>query len=224
MYKIIKRFFDIFFSFLLLLISFPVLFIIILILKFSDEGEVFYFQKRLGINNSEFMIWKFATMLKNSINMGTGSITLRDDFRVTKFGKILRKTKLNEILQIINILIGDISFVGPRPLVYQTFKSYPSYVQSKIYKIKPGLTGLGSIVFRDEEKFISESNLDPHIYYKKNIAPVKGTLELWYQENQSFFVDFKLLICTVIIVLFPNSNPLIYLFKNLPNSKFIKGI
>ena len=87
-----------------------------------------------------------------------GSITLKNDFRVTKFGRILRKTKINELPQIINILKGDISLVGPRPLVDKTFYAYPSKIRAKIYNIKPGLTGIGSIIFRDEESLISTSH------------------------------------------------------------------
>ena len=117
MYRLIKRTFDIVFSLILIILLCPLLILISLILLLSDEGEVFYFQKRIGINNSSFYIIKFATMLKNSMNMGSGSITLKNDFRVTKFGKFLRKTKLNELPQIFNILKGDISVVGPRPLV-----------------------------------------------------------------------------------------------------------
>ena len=121
MYKISKRLLDVFVSLFSLIILLPVFIPIIIILRFSAEGEVFYFQERYGIHNSRFKIWKFATMLKNSINMGTGSITLKNDPRVTKIGSILRKTKINELPQIINILKGDISLVGPRPLVTKTF-------------------------------------------------------------------------------------------------------
>ena len=112
-------------------------------------------------------------MLKNSINMGTGSITLKNDFRVTRVGKILRKTKINELPQIFNILKGDISFVGPRPLVMESFLAYPKKIQLKIYLIKPGLTGIGSIVFRDEESIISniKNDQDPHKFYREKIAP-----------------------------------------------------
>ncbi len=104
---------------------------IIILLRVTAEGEVFYFQERIGLKNSRFQIWKFATMLKNSMNMGTGSITLQNDFRVTPIGKFLRKTKINELPQIINILKGDISLVGPRPLVTKTFSAYTEEIQSK---------------------------------------------------------------------------------------------
>ena len=102
MYSFFKRLLDILVSLITLIILLPVFIPIIIILRFSAEGEVFYFQERYGINNSRFQIWKFATMLKNSMNIGTGSITLQNDPRVTKIGSFLRKTKINELPQIIN--------------------------------------------------------------------------------------------------------------------------
>ena len=150
MYPLLKRILDIIVSLFSITLLIPIFIPIIILLRFTAEGEVFYFQERIGINNSKFYIWKFATMLKDSMNLGTGSITLQNDFRVTKLGKFLRKTKINELPQIINILKGDISLVGPRPLVTKTFEAYSYEVQTKIYNIKPGLTGIGSIVFRDE--------------------------------------------------------------------------
>ena len=118
------------------------------------------------------------------MNIGTGSITLQNDPRVTKIGSFLRKTKINELPQIINILKGDISLVGPRPLVTKTFSAYTAEVQSKIYNVKPGLTGIGSIIFRDEESIISAvKDEDPHEFYKRVIAPYKGELEMWYQDS-----------------------------------------
>ena len=130
MYKHIKRFFDILFSSICILIFLPIFITVSLILKFSAEGEIFYLQNRFGLKNKTFSILKFATMLKNSENIGSGTITLRNDFRVTKPGKVLRKTKINELPQIFNILLGDISFVGPRPLVKKTFDDYPKTTQN----------------------------------------------------------------------------------------------
>ena len=221
MYKFFKRLLDIIVSLLTLIILLPVFIPIIIILRFSAEGEVFYFQERYGIYNSKFQIWKFATMLKNSMNMGTGSITLQNDPRVTKIGFFLRKTKINELPQIINILKGDISLVGPRPLVNQTFIAYSEEIQSKIYNVKPGLTGIGSIIFRDEESIISSlKDEDPHDFYKRVIAPYKGELEMWYLEHKSFFLDLKLIFMTAWIILFPTSKLYDRLFKDLPKRKF----
>ena len=221
MYNFFKRLLDIVVSFVTLIILLPVFIPIIVILRFSAEGEVFYFQERYGIHNSKFQIWKFATMLKNSMNIGTGSITLQNDPRVTKVGSFLRKTKINELPQIINILKGDISLVGPRPLVTETFYAYSDEILSKIYKVKPGLTGIGSIIFRDEESIVSSAkDEDPHEFYKRVIAPYKGELEMWYQENRSFFLDLQLIFMTAWVILFPKSYLYKKWFKNLPERTF----
>lgn len=221
MYNFFKRLLDIFISIITLILLLPVFLPIIIILRFSAEGEVFYFQERIGINNSKFQIWKFATMLKNSMNMGAGSITLQNDPRVTKIGSFLRKTKINELPQIINILKGDISLVGPRPLVTRTFTAYNDEVQSKIYNVKPGLTGIGSIIFRDEESIISAvKDEDPHDFYKRVIAPYKGELEMWYQKHNSFILDLQLIFLTAWVILFPNSRIYHFFFKDLPIRNF----
>ena len=162
-------------------------------------------------------------MLKNSMNIGTGSITLQNDPRVTRIGSFLRKTKINELPQIINILKGDISLVGPRPLVTKTFTAYNEDVQSKIYNVKPGLTGIGSIIFRDEELLISDvknNGGDVWEFYKGKIYPFKGELEIWYQNNKSLFLDFKLIFLTTWIIVFSNSKLYNKLFNDLPKRNF----
>jgi len=221
MYKFFKRLLDIIVSLITLIILSPVFISIIIILRFSAEGEVFYFQERYGIHNSRFQIWKFATMLKNSMNIGTGSITLQNDPRVTKIGSFLRKTKINELPQIINILKGDISLVGPRPLVTKTFTAYNEDVQSRIYNVKPGLTGIGSIIFRDEESIISAiKDENPHDFYKRVIAPYKGELEIWYQEHCSFFLDLQLIFTTAWVIVFSETKLYEKWFKDLPKREF----
>ena len=153
--------------------------------------------------------------------MGKGSITLKDDPRVTKIGSFLRKTKINELPQIINVLKGDISLVGPRPLVAKTFSAYNEEVQSKIYNVKPGLTGIGSIIFRDEESIISAvKDEDPHKFYKRVIAPYKGELEMWYQKHNSFILDLQLIFMTAWVIIFPKSRLYEKCFKNLPIRNF----
>ena len=220
MYTLFKRLFDILFSLFLLIILSPIFCIVCIILRFSSEGEIFYFQERIGYKNSKFKIIKFATMLKDSMNMGSGSITLRNDFRVTGPGKFLRKTKINELPQLINILKGDISIVGPRPLVQETFNAYSNKLRSQIYDVKPGLTGIGSIIFRDEESIISKAKFsNPKNYYKNEIAPYKGALELWYQKKRSFLLDIQLILLTAWVVFYPNSKIIYDLFNDLP----IKG-
>ncbi len=185
-------------------------------LLLTGEHYIFYGQKRVGYKNRQFLIWKLATMLKASPKLGTGSLTVKNDPRVFHFGRFLRKTKLNELPQIFNILTGDMSVVGPRPLVDRTFAPYSDYVKANIYNVRPGLTGIGSIVFRDEERLLSETKLDPKDYYAKYISPYKGELELWYQEHLSFRTDFMLVLLTARVIFSPKSGLVHKLFSDLP--------
>ena len=216
MYLFIKRLVDIVFSLVAIIILLPFMLPIILILRFTGEGYVFYYQKRLGYKNKYFDIIKFATMLKNSPNIGTGSITLRNDPRLLPLGKFLRKTKINELPQILNVLKGDMTLVGPRPLVDRTFNAYPEDVRFKVYDSKPGITGVGSVCFRDEESLISNSKIPPHEYYEKFISPYKGALEMWYNKRKSLWVDFQLLFLTAWVIIFSESDLMNKLFKDLP--------
>jgi lipopolysaccharide/colanic/teichoic acid biosynthesis glycosyltransferase len=220
LYTIIKRIFDFVFSLLALIILSPILLPIAILLKLTGEHYIFYLQKRLGLKNSYFNIYKFATMLKNSPNMGTGSITMRNDPRLLPMGKFLRKTKINELPQIINVLIGNMSIVGPRPLVDKTFNDYPENIRYKIYDSKPGITGVGSVFFRDEETLISNSGRPPHEFYAEVIAPFKGALEMWYNNNKSFYVDFMLIVLTFWVIVFPKSKLMFKIFPNLPKREF----
>ncbi len=211
-----KRLFDLTIAILSLLFLFAPMILIMIILKFTGEGEIFYLQKRIGYLNKEFKIIKFATMVKNSQNIGTGSLTLRDDPRVLPFGKFLRKSKINELPQIFNVIIGEMSIVGPRPQMKVDFDKFPANKRNDIYKSKPGITGIGSIIFRDEEKWISNFNGDKHKFYKEKIAPYKTEVELWYLKKRSLFLDFKLVILTAWVILFPNSDVVEKIFKSLP--------
>jgi Sugar transferases involved in lipopolysaccharide synthesis len=216
MYLFLKRLIDFIVTFVALLVLSPILIPICILLLLTGEYEVFYLQKRVGYKNKRFQIWKFATMLKNSPNMGTGSLTLRGDSRVLPMGKFLRKTKINELPQIVNVLIGNMSLVGPRPQMEVDFYRYPEHIQEVIYNAKPGITGIGSIVFRDEEKILSESTMDATECYIKQIAPYKGKLEEWYLENRSLYVDFVLIFLTAWVIAFPESNLQYKLLRNLP--------
>jgi lipopolysaccharide/colanic/teichoic acid biosynthesis glycosyltransferase len=217
MYKyFFKRLIDFLFALLAIIIILPLWIPIIIILLLTGEHEVFYFQKRIGYKNKPFYIWKHATMMKASETMKGGLYTTRNDPRVLPFGKFLRKAKINEIPQLMNILKGDMSIVGPRPLVDKTFTPYPKHVQGNIYNVKPGLTGIGSIIFRDEEILLSETKMEPKEFYAKYIAPYKGELELWYQKNLSFWNDIKLIFCTSWVVVFPESQLPYKIFKGLP--------
>jgi lipopolysaccharide/colanic/teichoic acid biosynthesis glycosyltransferase len=220
MYKLIKRFFDILFSLLALIILLPVFIPIILLLLLTGEHEVFFKQERVGYKNSIFLIWKFATMLKNSPNMGHGDVTVRKDPRITPIGRFLRQSKINELPQVINILIGDMSFVGPRPLMKVGFDRYSEEMKSKVYNVRPGLTGIGSIVFRDEELIITRSKMPPHECYRDVILPYKGALEVWYQQHQNFYTDFMILFLTAWYVVFHQSELVYKVFPSLPKRSF----
>jgi lipopolysaccharide/colanic/teichoic acid biosynthesis glycosyltransferase len=218
MYKVTKRLIDILIATVALVMLSPILIPAIIALLLTGEHKVFYFQKRMGYKNSFFSIWKFATMLKNSPNIGTGEITLRNDPRVTKVGKLLRMTKVNELPQIINVFKGDMSIVGPRPLMEVSFQLYPADVQAKIYDSRPGMTGIGSLIFRDEEKIVSDAE-DPKAMYAQ-IYPYKGALELWYQQNASLYTDFMIIFLTAWSILSPKNQLVKKVFKNLPERDF----
>ena len=220
MYKLIKRFFDILFSLLALIILLPVFIPIILLLLLTGEHEVFFKQERVGYKNSIFLIWKFATMLKNSPNMGHGDVTVRKDPRITPIGRFLRQSKINELPQVINILSGDMSVVGPRPLMKVGFDRYSEEMKSKVYNVRPGLTGIGSIVFRDEELIITRSKMPPHECYRDVILPYKGALEVWYQQHQNFYTDFMILFLTAWYVVFHQSELVYKVFPSLPKRSF----
>lgn len=223
MYKHIKRFFDFFVSLVALLVLSPLLIPIMIGLKLTGEGYIWYFQERVGFKNRLFDIWKFATMLKDSPNMGTGLITTKKDPRITPMGGFLRKSKINELPQLVNILKGDMSVVGPRPLMQKSFDVYPKDVKDVIYNVKPGLSGIGSIIFRDEEEIITrvrDEGGDTWSFYKNVIYPHKGELEQWYQANQSFWTDLKIIIATAWVVLKPDSDIAYKWFKGIPRRDF----
>ena len=216
------RIIDILLSTLVLLILLPFFVPIVVILLLTGEHKVFYSQTRVGYKNQNFKILKFATMLSNSANMGSGSLTLKNDPRVLPFGSFLRKTKINELPQILNIIIGNLSIVGPRPQMQVDFEKYSIEVQNKIYNVRPGLTGIGSIIFRDEESLISvaSENENPHDFYKRVIAPYKGELEMWYQEKRTLFLDFQLIFMTAWVIFVPASKLYEKWFKDLPKRNF----
>ena len=223
MYLIIKRIFDILCSSIALLLLFPFLFPVVILLKLTGEGEVFYFQERIGMYNRPFKIFKFATMLKNSSKMKGGYITVKNDPRLTFMGGFLRKSKINELPQLINIFLGNMSIVGPRPVMRISFEAYPEDIRRVIYNVKPGLTGIGSIVFRDEEEILTKVKNDYGDvlnFYKNKIYPFKGELEIWYQNNKSFTLDIKLIFITAWVIFFPNSKIHYKLFSDLPKRNF----
>jgi lipopolysaccharide/colanic/teichoic acid biosynthesis glycosyltransferase len=223
MYQKFKRSCDILVSSILLIILSPLLIPIVIGLKLTGEGYIFYKQERVGFKNENFSILKFATMLKDSPNMAGGIMTTKKDPRITPMGGFLRKSKINELPQLLNILLGDMSFVGPRPVMPISFNTYPENVKQVIYNVKPGLTGIGSIVFRDEEQLISaikEKGLDTWDFYSNKLYPFKGKLEIWYQNNQNLTVDFKIIMITAWVIINSKSNLVYKTFKSLPKRDF----
>lgn len=210
-----ERFFDVLFSGLALLVLSPLLLPIVLILKLSGEGEIFFLQERIGKGGDVFKLFKFATMLKDSPNIGTGTVTMRGDPRVLPVGKFLRKTKVNELPQLLNIFFGDMSVIGPRPLTKQTFGYYDTNTQLNIKKVKPGLSGIGSIIFRKEEEIMHGQKASIE-FYNNVIAPYKGKLEEWYVSNKNIVMYFILIFLTIWVVFFQNSNVIWNVYKTLP--------
>ncbi len=220
MYPLLKRFFDFLFSLIGILLAAPIMAVAIVVLRFTGEGSVFFVQERVGHKNKRFKILKFTTMLsaapaqKNKTNIG------KRDPRITPIGAFFRNSKIDELPQMINVLKGDMSFVGPRPLMeVPDFISYPPEVQETIYNVRPGITAIGSVVFRDEAQIISqvkEEGQDPAEFKSKVIFPYKGKVEMWYNENQSFWVDFKILLLTAWTLIFPTSQLAYTLFPDLP--------
>ena len=214
-----KRFLEFIYSFIIIIIFLPIGIPIILILKFSGEGEIFYIQERVGQEEKLFGLYKFVTMIKNSPNLGAGDITLKNDPRVLPFGKLLRKLKLNEFPQFLNVLFGNMALVGPRPLVKNQFMMYSKNDRMIIKTVKPGITGIGSIIFRDEEKFLDESKEESNTLYQNEIIPFKAKLEIWYCQNRNIFIDHIIIIITILNVLLPNISIHNYLLKDLPRHK-----
>lgn len=211
-----KRLLDVLLSGLALLVLSPLLIPIVIALRLTGEGEIFYGQDRVGKDGNIFKLLKFATMLKDSPNLGTGLITTKGDPRVLPLGQILRKTKINELPQLINIFLGDMSIIGPRPQTKNHVDLFSEEVRKEIYKVRPGLSGIGSIVFRDEETILSHSPKGYERCFAEDITPYKGALEIWYTQHQSIGLDLLLIILTLAAVLFPDSRLHFKLLKTLP--------
>lgn len=211
-----QRLLDILFSGLALLVLSPLLVPIAIILRLTGEGEVFYVQQRIGRGGRMFGLYKFATMLKNSPSLGTGTVTVKNDPRVLPIGRFLRKTKINELPQLLNIFNGDMSIVGPRPQTKRCFDAFPASSQAAILTVRPGLSGIGSIVFRDEEELMHAS-AEPERFYDEVIMPYKGALEEWYVANQGLWTYLCCIALTAWVIIFPKSTILWRLFPDLPS-------
>ena len=209
------RFFDILFSGIAIVLLSPLLLPIVITLRLTGEGEVFFLQERMGKSGEKFLLFKFATMLKNSPNIGTGTITMRDDPRVLPIGTFLRKTKINELPQLLNIFFGDMSVIGPRPLTSQTFGAYYESTQNRIAQVRPGLSGVGSIIFRGEEDIMHGTTASVD-FYANVIAPYKGALEEWFVTNKCLHIYFIAIFVTVWVALIPSTKLAWKVFKDLP--------
>ena len=210
-----QRLFDVFLSALALLVLAPLLLPIVIVLRLTGEGEIFFLQSRVGRGGKPFSLYKFATMLKNSPSIGTGTVTVKNDPRILLIGHFLRKTKINELPQLLNVLFGDMSLIGPRPQTQRCFDAFTAVSRAAIIQVRPGLSGIGSIIFRDEENML-HGQADSVRFYDEVIAPYKGALEEWYVVHQGLRTYFMLIGLTVWVVLFPKSGLVWRVFASLP--------
>ncbi len=199
MEKIAKRIFDLLFSLLGLIILSPLFLAIAVLIRLDSCGPIFFRQNRVGKDGAIFKIFKFRTMVDDAEKMGTNFATAKGDPRITKSGVILRKYKIDELPQLINVFLGNMSFVGPRPEVESMVKLY-NEKQKQILKIKPGITDYASLEFRNENEMISQSD-DVYGVYVNKILPEKLRLNLKYLEDQSLWLDIKLIFRTLINII-----------------------
>ena len=209
------RLFDILFSLAAILVLLPFMIPIMIGLKLTGEHDIFYGQVRIGKGNGPFKLLKFATMLRNSPNLPGGLFTEKNDPRMLPMGKFLRKTKINELPQLLNILIGQMSVIGYRPIVPSQFELYSDDVKRKLADLAPGLSGIGSIVFRNEEEILQKVE-DKKQFHDAVIMPYKGALECWYVDHRSLGLYFKLILMTVEAVIHPDSKLWQKAFSDLP--------
>jgi lipopolysaccharide/colanic/teichoic acid biosynthesis glycosyltransferase len=194
----LKRIFDFITSFISLIFFSPILILVAIIIKISSKGTVFYKQVRVGLDNKDFKIYKFRTMHLNADRMGLLTVGGKDP-RVTFIGYYLRKSKLDELPQLINVLKGDMSFVGPRPEVRMYVDLY-SDIQKKVLSVKPGITDLASIEFRNENEILSKQE-DPNQYYIDYVMPKKLDINLKYLSQRNLLKDFNVILKTLSVVL-----------------------
>lgn len=189
----IKRIFDLFFAIFGIIFFSPIFLIISILIKFDSKGEVLFKQTRVTQNGKEFKIYKFRTMKKDS--EGDKQITVGEDNRITKIGRILRKTKLDELPQLFNIIKGDMSFVGPRPEVPK-YVAYYTEEQRDILKVRAGITDYASIYFSDESEILGQQ-ANPEKYYIEEIMPYKIKLNKKYIDNMGILTDIKIIVLTI---------------------------
>ncbi|MEW4924486.1 sugar transferase [Algibacter sp. 2305UL17-15] len=194
-----KRIFDFTFAIIGLILLFPILIIIAIAIKIDSRGPVLFMQARVGENNTEFNIYKFRTMRVQSQKKGLLTIGNKD-LRVTKVGYFLRRYKIDEFPQLLNIIKGDMSFVGPRP----ELRYYVNFYKEEdliIFNVKPGITGLASLEYRNEVELLKKAE-DPESYFINTIIPDKLRYNKLYLKKQNFFFDLKLIAITIFRVIF----------------------
>lgn len=206
---------DILFSLLAVLLLSPVLALVTLVLLCTGEHQVLYRQIRVGRQDRPFNLLKFASMKKDS-EMSGGLLTTENDSRVLPFGRFLRATKLNELPQLFNVLCGDMSVIGPRPQVKAHYDFYNAHVKAKLATVRPGLSGSGSIVFRNEQALYDGSAENADDLYEQKIAPYKGEAEAWYVDNYSIKNYLKLILLTIEAVIRPGSMQYTRWLENFP--------
>ena len=193
----IKRIFDIVASIGGLIVLSPMLIIVAICIKLDSKGPVFFKQKRVGKNKEIFEIYKFRTMVTDAEKLGK-QITVGNDSRITGVGKFIRKCKLDEFPQLINVLKGEMSLVGPRPEVPKYVELYDEY-QEQILLVQPGITDYASIEFRNENEILGESD-NPEKTYIEDIMPIKIDLNMKYIKNISLIEDIKLIFFTIVAI------------------------
>jgi lipopolysaccharide/colanic/teichoic acid biosynthesis glycosyltransferase len=205
---------DILASCLALIALLPLLLLTAILLRSTGEGEVLFFQKRIGRGGAPFFLIKFVTMIKHSPLIGSGEVTLENDERVLPVGSFLRKSKINEIPQLINVLKGDMSLIGCRPQTQKYWNCFTNSQREVLAKHRPGLSGVSSILLRDEEAYLALFS-DPVVADETVLMPFKGRVEEWYAENASFDKYIRLILLTLIKVLLPKSTHYVFLNKKM---------
>lgn len=192
-----KRIFDVVFSLSLIILLLPIFLIVAMIVRFTSIGPIFYIQERVTTFGKVFKIIKFRTMIENADKSGN-LVTTENDMRVTKIGRSLRKYRLDELPQLLNILVGDMSFVGTRPEVLKYVNSYENYMLATLL-MSAGVTSLASIAFKDEDKLLKDAKNADEVYVK-NVLPQKMKYNMEYIEKFNLFYDIKIMIKTVFAV------------------------
>lgn len=209
------RFFDILISILAILIFSPIIIFVCAFNGLTGEKQIFYLQDRIGKNGNKFKIFKFATMLKNSVNMKGGGFTENNDYRFLPLGFFMRRTKINELPQLLNVIRGEMSLVGFRPLLEESFLKAKHIGNIEIYSVLPGITGPASIILRNEEQLIAAHH-NKKEYYFNNILPLKVSLDEWWKNNRKIYNYFAILFLTALSLFLPLHLLPIKILKGLP--------